>query len=378
MFFENVERNLLEASHDFDVKMMKVSAFFEAAMREAEIKYAEADMEYATESVGDYEYAAMYEEAGEKISERFVNAVKKLIEAIREFFAKIKEKIVALYRDSKISALVTKAKEKMRLNPFLKRQKVQEVPDVDAICEVYEEEQKQLNKDAAAASTDNFDEDEFDERRTKFEIQADKVEEAVMECTTSDLVNELDEGIKTMDRVSNEGRETTESIKSKSKKVGSDENKLLKVLKAIGSTVKAKVSAVIRAVTKIAKLVKWAVSTAIEKVKDGTVSDAINAAGVGAAEYTKRAHPKQYYAAKAAGKKARKNYESRRNARAAVAAMADEEVSESYYSADDYLDNIMESVINNKSYDDSDYDDLYESSYDSFEDDEFDVDSFLD
>lgn len=368
MFFENVERNLLEASHDFDVKMMKVSAFFEAAMREAEIKYAEADMEYATESVGDYEYAAMYEEAGEKISERFVNAVKKLIEAIREFFAKIKEKIVALYRDSKISALVTKAKEKMRLNPFLKRQKVHEVPDVDAICEVYEEEQKQLNKDAAAASTDNFDEDEFDERRTKFEIQADKVEDATMECTTSDLVNELDEGIKTMDRVSNEGRETTESIKSKSKKVGSDENKLLKVLKAIGSTVKAKVSAVIRAVTRIAKLVREAVSNFVDKAKDATA-----AAGAGLDEYTKRTHPKQYRAAKAAGKRAKNEYNARRSAKAAAA-----EVSESYYSADDYLDNIMESVINNKSYDDSDYDDLYESSYDNFEDDEFDVDSFLD
>lgn len=369
MFFENVERNLLEASHDFDVKMMKVSAFFEAAMREAEIKYAEADMEYATESVGDYEYAAMYEEAGEKISERFVNAVKKLIEAIREFFAKIKEKIVALYRDSKISALVTKAKEKMRLNPFLKRQRVQDVPDVDAICEVYEEEQKQLNRDAAAASTDNFDEDEFDERRTKFEIQADKVEDATMECTSSDLVNELDDGIKTMDRVSNEGKETTESIKSKSKKVGSDENKLLKVLKAIGSTVKAKVSAVIRAVSKIAKIVKDVLSGPIGRAIDRNAAKKVEED-----EYKALTNPK--YAARRSAKRAGEaEYERRQAARKAKKA----QVSESYSSADDYLDNIMESVITNGNYyDDSDYDDLYESYYDSYEDDEFDVDSFLD
>jgi hypothetical protein len=299
----------------------------------------------------------MYEDAGNGLADRFVTAVKKIIESIKEFFAKLKEKVMALYRDSKISALVSKAKEKLRKNPILARKKAPEtISNLAVIIEVYEDEERVLNREAAVASTDNFDEDEFDEHRQKFQIEADKAEEEEIEVTVDEAVDELDDGIKIMDKVVNESKSVQDSIKSKAdkvKEVASDTaNKVLKVLKAIASTVKAKAKAVVAAVTDMARKVAKFIKGALE-VADDAVHAGLEGIDAGASNYA--GYRKAKRSVKRGVRTAQRSYNTRRSERAAS-------LSESTFDCDGYLDYLMGNINESTSYDC----------------DDFDIDSFLD
>lgn len=268
MLFESIDENLYEAYNDFDISLMKVTAFFEASEREANILKEQASYDYMTESVGPYEYTSMYEEAESKLSSRFIEAVKKIIEAVKKFFADIRDKVIALYRDSKVSALISKAKEKIRMNPILKRKTTSPVPDYKAVMKCYDDEEDYLDRQAAACNTGNFDKDVFYEHETNYQIKLNEAKQKLIQVSTETLTKMIDDATKLMDKVTARSKEVCDAI-NKEAKYNKGNSELLTILKKKANVAKEKASYMISVVSKYTVELKNQVSSAIEKAKEG-------------------------------------------------------------------------------------------------------------
>lgn len=278
MVFECMSDNLYESSNSFDLSLTKIGAFYESAQREFKIMNMEASDAYDTETIGPMEYRAMCEEAKDKLSTRFIDAVKKIIDAVIKFFSDAREKVVTLYRDSKITNVISKAKEKVKMNPILRRKKTfSALPIYEPVMKCYEEQEKYLDRQAAACNTGNFDKDVFDEHETKFQINLNSLKAKAEVLTIDALINKIESATKEMDKATARAKEVTNSIQSKAKEVHDNSSELLTILKKKANIAKEKASYIMSVVIIYCNELKKSVMSTIEKVKDDMDSKATKA-----------------------------------------------------------------------------------------------------
>ena len=387
MLFETMSDNLYESCEEFDLILMKVSAFYEAAVREAEITKQKATYEYTSESVGRHEYSYICEDTQDKLLDRFFAAVKKIIEAVKKFFADIRDKVIALYRDSKVSALISTAKKKIGGNPFLKRRQCNPLPDFEVVMKIYQDEERYLDQQAAADNTGNFDRDVFDEHETKFAIELNSAKKQTAVLSTQSAVDKCEKATKLVDHYTARSKEVTSSIEAKTKSINKSKetNNLLTILKKKAKIAQEEASYILSVAMSYQKEIAKSIKSAIENAKD--VVDEKKQARMDAK------------AAKKAAKKA--NATSQKTVKESYDDDYDydeedyddfDSAYESTIDVDDYIDSIMSNINDSDStyesydddydYDEEDYDD-FDSAYESYDDDDyydedFDVDSFLD
>lgn len=129
LFTEHVSNELSILSKRYEIDMLKASSYAELAFMEAAINIHEADLKVFTESGGNDDLTFLYEEAQEGFVGKIVTAIKKIIEAIKEFFSKVKDKIIAIFSRKEVEDNIVEMEKKLKLNPFAKNKKVETVDE---------------------------------------------------------------------------------------------------------------------------------------------------------------------------------------------------------------------------------------------------------
>jgi len=350
MLFEAMCDNLMEASNDFDLALMKVSAFYEAAQRESDITEAKAFYAYESDEIGAAEHESMDTIRKATLGERFIAAVKKIIEAIKEFFAKVRDKVVQLYRDSAISSVIAKAKKKLNQNPILRKKRCEPVPDYKEVLKKYLEEEKWLAQQCAKYASGNFDEDEFEHHCMSFTADMAVTKKKTDSIVTYALADLASGAQKAMDKFTARAKEVCSDIDKKVKSTKAyqkvDNSKLLKILKRKSTIVKEEAEYTVAVTALYIKKLAAAIKSKADEISDK-------------------------HDARVAAREAKKAEKAAKKAQKSVAESATDIV-------DDYLDDMLSNINESSLYSDSD--DYYESYDDSdFDfDDDFEFESGLD
>jgi hypothetical protein len=121
---------LTEASHNFDLTMMKVNAVMEAAHRELAINYEEAELKVMQEAGTSEDLAFLYEAAGNGLVETAIKTIEKIKDAIIKWFSDMKDKIIEMLSKKEVDETLDKIEKKCKIFPLLGRKKVV-VEDID-------------------------------------------------------------------------------------------------------------------------------------------------------------------------------------------------------------------------------------------------------
>ena len=162
---ETVDKYLTEAYRRLDIGVAKVDCFTEAAVREHEIMYGQAELKVLKESGTADDLAYLYEEADQSLIERLVAALKKFKQMIIEAFSKIKDKVLSTIGSKEQKENLDK---KVKVFPLLGRKKII-VEDYDKQKKVADKHMSLLDKlKAKLKSGQKVDPDDVDEVEKSF------------------------------------------------------------------------------------------------------------------------------------------------------------------------------------------------------------------
>ena len=165
---ETVDKYLTEAYRRLDIGVAKVDCFTEAAVREHEIMYGQAELKVLKESGTADDLAYLYEEADQSLIERLVAALKKFKQMIIEAFSKIKDKVLSTIGSKEQKENLDKLEKKVKVFPLLGRKKII-VEDYDKQKKVADKHMSLLDKlKAKLKSGQKVDPDDVDEVEKSF------------------------------------------------------------------------------------------------------------------------------------------------------------------------------------------------------------------
>lgn len=116
--------NYLNISDDFDDINIKIDAYCEHVLDELDMNYEASELKVMEESGTDADYEYLIEEAENGAVTKLSNALKKVIDAFKEFISSIKSKVVRLICNANTKTVLKKIEKKLRINPFLSKKKV--------------------------------------------------------------------------------------------------------------------------------------------------------------------------------------------------------------------------------------------------------------
>ncbi len=156
------------ASKTCDITLMKSDAYTDMAISEAAINSVEAEYKVFNESGTDEDLVMLYEEAQEGFVGKIVASIKKIGEAIAEFFKKIKTKIIEIFSKKEVEDNIDKMEKKIKLNPFARNKKIEINDDDEAkgLCRKFMDKIKAFISKIKGG--DNVSMDEIEEAHESF------------------------------------------------------------------------------------------------------------------------------------------------------------------------------------------------------------------
>ena len=220
---------LTEASSTYDLNVMRINAVVEAANRQREINFHEAELKVMQESGTDDELAMLIEAAESDFVENIRKALDKLRQAIVEFFSKCRQKLVDLMSKRDDANKLDKIKKRLKLLPIIGKKKVM-IEDYEEEQDIYEKGMKGMNNLAAkldggqevtpddvSAVINDFDEawdHAIGAANAKTVTVADAINEAqkLIATGSSDLKAREDDALKAIDRAKKEAENTNANV----------------------------------------------------------------------------------------------------------------------------------------------------------------------
>ena len=135
---------LREINSAYDINTMRINAVVEAANRQREINFHEAELKVMQESGTDDELAMLIEAAESDFVENIRKALDKLRQAIVEFFSKCRQKLVDLMSKRDDANKLDQLEKRMKLIPLIGKKKVI-VEDYDAEVSLAKKHLKDLS-----------------------------------------------------------------------------------------------------------------------------------------------------------------------------------------------------------------------------------------
>ena len=220
---------LTEASSMYDLNVMRINAVVEAANRQREINFHEAELKVMQESGTDDELAMLIEAAESDFVENIRKALDKLRQAIVEFFSKCRQKLVELMSKRDDQNALDKIKKRLKLLPIIGKKKVM-IEDYEEEQDIYEKGMKGMNNLAAkldggqevtpddvSAVINDFDEawdHAIGAANAKTVTVADAINEAqkLIAKGSNDLKAREDDALKAIDRAKKEAENSNANV----------------------------------------------------------------------------------------------------------------------------------------------------------------------
>ena len=162
MSFLETVNSLINDGYDCALTMEKCNIFAEASLREYNINCQEAALKVFKESGTDDDLAYLQEAAKEGVVVKLKKAIQKMVIALKEYIAKVVDKIKVTFASKKAQATLKKIEEVSKTNPKAKKIKIQ-VHDIDkdqrAIDEAISKLNAQQSKIKGGASRDKIAKD---------------------------------------------------------------------------------------------------------------------------------------------------------------------------------------------------------------------------
>ena len=133
------------ATHYFEDRYNKISAFVEAANQEYLVNHKEAELKVISES-GTLDDLLYLEEANEKgVFEKLANALKKLAQEFRDWMNKLIDGMKSFFATKETKDALEAAEEAVKNNPELKNKTI-EVTDIEELEKIFEESNDKIDK----------------------------------------------------------------------------------------------------------------------------------------------------------------------------------------------------------------------------------------
>ena len=169
-FIDNIKNDIEEASARYDLMNDKIMLFESVAYNDYIIKQKEAYLD-AYRYGGDVE-DYMTESEGASFGSKVKATINKIIENLKEFLQKCKEKIIELFEKIRESSLVKKLEELFKINPKASNIKVEIEDDSknrNLLQKLSDSVKKQIARIKSGRISEN-DKDELDDRDNKIGI----------------------------------------------------------------------------------------------------------------------------------------------------------------------------------------------------------------
>lgn len=169
-FIDNIKNDIEEASARYDLMNDKIMLFESVAYNDYIIKQKEAYLD-AYKYGGDVE-DYMTESEGDSFGSKVKATINKIIENLKEFLQKCKEKIIELFEKIRESSLVKKLEELFKINPKASNIKVEIEDDSknrNLLQKLSDSVKKQIARIKSGRISEN-DKDELDDRDNKIGI----------------------------------------------------------------------------------------------------------------------------------------------------------------------------------------------------------------
>lgn len=168
MLGKTLSRELSIASKAMDINIMRSNAYTEMAISEAAISAEEAELKVFTESGQNEDLVALYEQAQDGFIGKVKKAIEAIIKAVKEFFATLKDKIIAIFSKKELETSLEQIEKKSKLNPFLRNAKV-EVQDGEKANSVFKAYMEKIKTFVTRIkSGDKVTSEEVDDAREEF------------------------------------------------------------------------------------------------------------------------------------------------------------------------------------------------------------------
>lgn len=168
MLLEQVMKESAIANKGLNINLLRADSYAEMAVMEAAINVNEAELKVFTESGSDNDLLFLYEEAQDGLIGKMMKAVQTIIDSIKEFFVKIKDKIIRLFTKKEVESNINELEKKVKFNPFMRNSKVElENPEkARGVVKAYIDKIKSMI--ARLRSGDNVTNEEIDEAHESF------------------------------------------------------------------------------------------------------------------------------------------------------------------------------------------------------------------
>lgn len=121
---ELINQYLTEASQDYELTSMKITAVMEAAKRQLAINYSEAELKVMKENGTTDDYLYLVKEADNGMVETVIAAIEKIKKAIIKFCTEMREKVISLLSSKETNDALDAVEKKIKLFPVLGKKKI--------------------------------------------------------------------------------------------------------------------------------------------------------------------------------------------------------------------------------------------------------------
>lgn len=218
MSFFEAFRDYIDISDEYDLSSRKIDTYLEYAINEYDINCKKAELKVITESGTDEDLQYFHEAAEEGAIVKIKKAVIAVIEAFKKFISDLKDRVVRVIVTKTSRETLNRVEKKVKLNPFLRKKKVQ-VTDKKKAMAVINKYKSKCDKDIAKVKAGIFkqtdvegifkDRDDFD-RDYKVAVTGAA---SLVTLTVGELITQVNSQLNDLPNVVNKiGKDTTDAV----------------------------------------------------------------------------------------------------------------------------------------------------------------------
>ena len=164
----NFERIMSEMNKRFDIDLKRSEACIEVAIMEASINIEEAEYKMICENGTEDDLDYMLEEAEEGFVAKIKAALKKILDAVVEFFKSLRDKIVGFFSKKETDEQMKKMEQKAKTNPLFRNKKI-EIDNTEEELKLIDKYKQKLKTFFARVKSGNsIGNDEIDDAEDSF------------------------------------------------------------------------------------------------------------------------------------------------------------------------------------------------------------------
>ena len=218
MSFVESFSDYIDLTNEYDVASRKIDTYLEYAINELDINLQKSELKVLTESGTDEDLKYFSEAAEEGAIVKIKKACIAVIEAFKKFISDLKDRVVRVIVTKTTRETLDKVEKKVKLNPFIRKKKVQ-VTDKKRAMKVINKYKAKCDKNIAKVKAGIFnqtavegifkDRDDFD-REYKVAVTGAA---ALATFTVGELIVKVNSELNELPNVvSKIGKETTDAV----------------------------------------------------------------------------------------------------------------------------------------------------------------------